>query len=276
MRSRLGWVITILACPLFGCGDVAPAANDSVLGGASGGGTSGSTGSGGAGAAGASGTSGSAGVSGGAAASGGGSAPAMACSSYADQPGYELVVRIENKMSRAIFLGQEEQGCQAQRLFQVKDGARAVLQSLDNCHTSCDQMMAGAAVACPQVCASPTTVKLEPNQVLQIPWDGRYGVLQTLPPSCLKAAQATPATCLQAERILPAIFTFTARAGSSQQCLSGACTCTPNQTGGCSSASSVISGTIYTTEYVVKLEPGEVSPGGEPPYIGLVFSDASP
>ena len=60
------------------------------------------------------------------------------------------------------------------------------------------------------------------------------------------------------------------------QCLSpGACSCAPNQAGGCTNASSLISGTIYTTEYVVKLEPGETSPSGEAPFIGLVFKDAA-
>lgn len=275
MRSRSSWAVLAFACSLIGCGGFAPDTGDhATLIGAGGSAGAGGVG-GGAGAAGAN-TSANGGAAG-SAGSSAGSAPVMACSSYADKTGYQLLVRIENKMSRTLYLGQQEQGCQAQRLFKVADGARAELLSLDNCHTSCDQMMAGGPVACPLACASPTTIKLDPSQALQIPWDGRYGVMQTLPQSCLKAAQAAPATCLQAERILPAIFTFSAQAGSSMQCLgpAGSCTCAPNQAGGCSSPSSVIGGTIYTTQYIVKLEPGEVSPGGEPPHIGLVFSDAA-
>lgn len=199
----------------------------------------------------------------------------MACSSYADKSGYQLMVRIENKMSRTLYLGQEQMSCDAQRIFQVEDGARHVLPSLDNCHTSCDQMMTSGPVTCPLVCQAPATIKLDPNQVLQVPWDGRFGVMQTLPQSCLPATQTAPASCVQADRVEPAIFTFSAKAGSSVQCLAGACTCTPNQMGGCSNASSLISGTIYTTEYVVKLEPTEMSTAGGGAYIGLVFKDSA-
>jgi hypothetical protein len=218
---------------------------------------------------------GSAAGSGGSAGSGSGTQPAMACSSYADKSGYQLMVRIENQMSRTLYLGQEEMRCDAQRIFQVEDGARHVLPSLDNCHTSCDQMMTSGPATCPLVCQAPATIKLEPKQTLQVPWDGRFAVMQTLPQACLPATQTAPASCVQADRISPAIFTFSAKAGSSVQCLAGACTCTPNQMGGCSNASSLISGTIYTTEYVVKLEPGETSPGGEGAFIGLVFKDSA-
>jgi hypothetical protein len=210
---------------------------------------------------------------GGAAGSGANMPPAMACSSYADKAGYQLVVRIENQMSRTLYLGQEEMSCNLERIFQVEDGARHVLPSLDNCHTSCEQMMTSGPTSCPLVCQAPATIKLDPKQTLQVPWDGRFGVMQTLPQACLPATQTAPATCVQADRIVPAIFTFSAKAGSSVQCLAGTCTCTPNQGGGCSNASSLISGTIYTTEYVVKLEPGETSPG-EGAFIGLVFKDS--
>lgn len=279
MRLRLSWLWLALACPLVACDFGGDPAESPLSAGSSG--AANAAGAAGAPSGGASTAGGAAGVGGlasaGGATGGSVSAPPMACSSYADKTGYQLVVRIENKMSRTLYLGQDEMSCQAQRLFKVQDGARAELPSLDGCHTSCDQMMASGPVLCPLVCESPATIQLDPGQSLQLPWDGRFGVMQTLPASCLKTAQANPATCVQADRIVPAIFTFSARAGSSRQCLdpSGTCTCAPNQAGGCKAASSLMGGTIYTTEYLVKLEPGETSPGGDAPYIGLVFKDAA-
>ncbi|HVY31396.1 MAG TPA: hypothetical protein VHB79_32810 [Polyangiaceae bacterium] len=271
MRSRCAAAAAALACSLLGCGDFAAPSDSGVL--ASGGG-----GGGGATSVAGSQANGSAGATAGSAGSGGAlgaTPPVMACSTYADKSGYQLVVHIQNQMSRTLYLGQDEMSCNAERLFQVEDGARHVLPSLENCHTSCDQMMTSGPATCPLVCQAPATIKLDPNQTLQVPWDGRFGVMQTLPQACLPATQTAPASCVQADRIGPAIFTFSAKAGSSMQCLTGTCTCTPNQAGGCSNASSLISGTIYTTEYVVKLEPGETSPSGEGAYIGLVFKDTA-
>lgn len=256
-----------LACSLIGCGDFAAPSDSGTLGGSAAGSAAGSQATGGSAGA-AAGTAGAAGAL-------ANMPPAMECSSYADKSGYQLVVRIQNQMSRTLYLGQDEMSCNVQRLFQVEDGARHVLPSLENCRTSCDQMMTSGPATCPLVCQTPATIKLDPNQTLQIPWDGRFGVMQTLPQACLPATQTAPASCVQADRVGPAIFTFSAKAGSSVQCLSGSCTCTPNQAGGCSNASSLISGTIYTTEYVVKLEPGETSPAGEGAYIGLVFKDSA-
>lgn len=266
MRLRSTWAAVFLPLMFLGCGDPAAETVEMANGNGGASGVAGSNGPvGGGGTAGASG-----GTSGGVGSAGATmSAPAMACSAYADESGYQLVVHIENKMSRTLYLGQDEKSCEPQRLFQVADGARQVLASLDGCHTSCDQMMTSGPVACPLACATPSTVELGPNQSLQIPWDGRFAVTQSLPGSCLKTPQAEAATCVQASHIEPAIFTFSARAGSARQCLSGTCSCTPNQAGGCVSANSLISGTIYTSEFVIKLEPGEA------PYIGVVFNDTA-
>ena len=207
----------------------------------------------------------------------GGSAtsPPMACTSYMDATGYKLSVHITNKMSRTLYLGQDEMSCPLQRLFQVADGARAVLPSLEGCHTSCEAMMSSGPVQCPLNCTTPATVTLEAGQSLEIPWDGRFAVPQTLPTACLQNVVTAPASCIQAQKVEASLFTFTARAGSTRQCLdpSGTCNCIANAGGGCTSAASLISGTIYTTEFIVKLEPGETSPGGEPQFIGLEFKD---
>jgi hypothetical protein len=207
------------------------------------------------------------------AAAGSSAGGAVACSSYTDDAGYRLPVHIKNTSSVTLYLGPQDSTCQVQRLFQVEDGARHVLPSLDGCHTSCQALMQTGPVSCPLACATPSTVTLAPGQSIDVPWDGRFGVPQTLPQQCMRAATTDPASCVQAQQIEAAPFTFIAQAGTQRTCLdpSGTCTCTANSNGTCTSASTVITGTIITTEYFVKLEPAEISPSGEPPYIGLEF-----
>lgn len=227
---------------------------------------------------------GSAGQAGGGAAAGGGQAgaggsipqpPAMACSSYADDPTWSLLVTIKNEMSQTLYLGQESTSCQVERLFQVEDGARRLLPALAGCRSSCETMITSGAVACPTVCAMPSTTTLDPGQTIQVPWDGRFGVDFMLPQQCLLGAEPSSLACVRAERVEASLFTFSARAGTRRQCLdpSGTCNCTAAAAGGCTAPSSVIAGTIITTELILKLEPGEVATSGEPPYIGLVFKD---
>jgi hypothetical protein len=207
----------------------------------------------------------------------GGSAapPAMACSSYSDDATWSLRVTIKNEMSQTLYLGQQEMSCQLERLFQVEDGARQLLPALDGCRSSCETMMQSGASSCPSVCAMPATITLEPGQTLQVPWDGRFAVDFMLPQQCVVGAQPSSLACVRAERIEASLFTFSARAGTRRTCLdpSGSCTCAPNPTGGCSAPSSLIGGTIITTELILKLEPGEMATSGDPPYIGLVFKD---
>lgn len=127
--------------------------------------------------------------------------------------------------------------------------------------------MKSGPVACPAACATPSTLTLEPGQTVKIPWDGRFGVPQSLPQQCLSNLAQSSTSCVQAQRIEPSVFTFSARAGTSRSCLAaGGCgTCTTSEYGGCSTPSSLIAGTLITTEFLIKLEPGES------PYIGLVF-----
>jgi hypothetical protein len=200
-------------------------------------------------------------------------APAMACSSYADGATWSLVVHIKNEMTQTLYLGQDTMSCEIERLFQVADGARTLLPALAGCRSSCEAMMTTGRVSCPTVCATPATVTLEPGQSIDVPWDGRFGVDFALPQQCATGAPSSTLQCVQAKRIEANIYTFSARAGTRRQCLepAGNCTCTPSAIGGCTSPSSLIAGTIFTTELLLKLEPGEPATNGEPPYIGLVF-----
>ena len=201
----------------------------------------------------------------------------MACTSYVDAKGYTLTVHIKNGSTTTIYLGPQTSTCAVERLFQVQDGARNILPPLDACHTSCQALMQTGPVACPLSCATPSTVTLAPGQSVDVPWDGRYAVPQTLPQECMPSASTSPTSCVQAQQVEPAAFTFTAEAGTRRQCLdaSGTCPCVASANGTCTSASSVISGTIITSELLLKLEPSETSPGGTPPYIGLEFKDVA-
>lgn len=211
------------------------------------------------------------------AASGNSAGGAVSCSSYVDATGYTIPVHIKNSSNVTLYVGPQDSTCQVQRLFQVEDGARHALPSLDGCHTSCAALMQTGPVSCPLSCVTPSTVTLAPGQTIDVPWDGRFGVPQTLPQQCMPTASTGSTSCVQAQRVEAAPFTFIAQAGTQRTCLdpSGTCACAANANGTCTSASTVITGTIITTEYFVKLEPGETSPGGEPQYIALEFKNVS-
>lgn len=271
MLRLLGRITLVAyALSLLGCGD------EPVQGPLGGGGMPGGLPGAGAGSGGA--PVAMAGTAGGSQAGAGGaiaSPPDMACSSYTDDATWSLLVQIKNEMSQTLHLGQEEMGCESERLFQVADGSRTLLPSLSTCRSSCEAMMTTGAVTCPSACATPSTVTLEPGQTAQVPWDGRFGMDFTLPQQCLLGTPAASLACVRAKRIEANVFTFSAKAGTKRQCLepAGNCPCTPSATGGCSSPASLIAGTIITTELLINLEPGEPSTSGEPPYIGLLFRD---
>jgi hypothetical protein len=263
--------VTVGALSLVACGpDAGP--EGGLLGGA---GTSNAgMGGGGQAMAGASGSGGSVGAAAGASTGGATVGGATSCTSFADASGWSLMVQITNQRKEPVYLGQDTMSCQVERLFQVENGSRAVLPSLEGCHSSCQTLMVSGPTSCPLVCQTPSTVTLKPGETLKLPWDGRFAVPQNVPSSCLQGPQGTT-NCVQTQRIEASVFTFSARAGTRQQCVAtgGACSCAPNQNGGCTTPSSLITGTLITTETLIKLEPGEASPSGEPPYIGLVFKD---
>lgn len=224
------------------------------------------------------GTGGSTGSTGGhASQSGASSSGVVDCESLKDDQGWQLMVEIKNEMSQTLYLGPDEMSCDAAALFQVEDGARTVLPALGSCRSSCQAAMAGAPVSCPLVCPNPTTVTLEPGQSVRLPWDGRFAVPQSLPQQCVSGATSAPSGCVSARQVEAGVFTFSARAGTMRRCLdpSGSCSCAPSGTGGCATPTSLIAGTIITTELFLMLEPGEPSPSGAPPLVGLAFRDQS-
>jgi hypothetical protein len=266
--ALLGWALSLTCCVDGSTAD-APIFGSNATGIAGGAGAAGSAGQAGGG------ELNVGGSGGGQATAGSGNVEPVDCTSFMDQGTWSLLVQIKNEMSQTLYVGQPTTSCEVKRLFKVEDGGRTELPSLEGCHTSCQTMMQSGPATCPTACATPSTVTLQPGQTIQIPWDGRFGVPQSLPAQCLQSGVQAPASCVQAHRVEAAAFTFSAQAGTQLECLQpgGTCTCTPNSNGGCTSAGSTIGGTIYTSEYFVKLEPGEVTPGGEPPYIGILFRD---
>jgi hypothetical protein len=269
--ALLGWALCLLPSCVDGSTADAPVLGSNAAGTA---GSAGASGSAGQASGGEMSVGGGAGVAGQPSA-GSPSVEPVDCSSFVEHSTWSLLVQIKNEMTQTLYVGQPTTSCEPKRLFKVEDGARTELPSLDGCHTSCQTMMQSGPTTCPTVCTTPSTVTLQPGQTIQIPWDGRFGVEHSLPAQCLQAGALAPATCVQAQRIEANAFTFSAQAGTHLECLQpgGTCTCTMNANGGCTSAGSTIGGTIYTSEYFVKLEPGEPSPSGEPPYIGILFRD---
>lgn len=241
-------------------------------------GTSGAAGAPGSGA-GAGGASGALAVGGantasaGAAGAGQASGGAKACGDYADQAPWQLKIRIENQRTTTVYVGAEPANCPGPSLFEVEDGSRALLPGLGDCRASCSAMMAGAATSCPSACSAPSTVTLAPGQVIELPWDGRFAVPQTLPRSCVSATTPDPASCVQASHIDAGPYTFRAKAGTKHDCVAGtACNCAPTADGNCTTPQSFIGGTVLTTEFFVLVDPGETGPNGQLP-IELVFKD---
>ncbi|MDF3064759.1 MAG: hypothetical protein K0R38_360 [Polyangiaceae bacterium] len=275
MLSERAALALFVACAFHvtACSDAPVTPPSSVASAGTGGSSSEALGSSGSASGGAStaGQSGAGGLSG----AGGAATPAMPCASYMDESGWALLVQIKNERQQVVYLGQKDAQCETSRPFEVRDGTRALLPALEKCQSTCQQLMQSGPTTCALACAAPSTIALQPGETLKVPWDGRFGVPQTLPATCASAAAQGTSACVQAAHIDANVFTFAAHAGTAVQCLAGAagCTCAPNANGGCIAPGSVMSGTIITTEYLVKLEPGETSPSGEPPYIGLVFRD---
>lgn len=260
----------VVLCWLPACGEAEGAAIGSVAGASSGGASGLTAPSGGA--------AGSGSVAGAPAAAGAGAASVGGtpnCSSYVDDPGWSLLIEIKNDSSQPLFLGPQETGCSVAPLFQVEDGSRTLLPGLGACPRSCQDVIDGSALECTLACPSPTTITLAPGQSVRLPWDGRFASPQTLPSACLRGASGGNTTCVNARRVEAGAYTFSAQAGTVRRCIdtAAACTCAQASSGGCATPGSLVAGTIITTELFTKLEPGELSPSGEPPYIGLVFHD---
>jgi hypothetical protein len=276
--SQLG--IVLLVASAAACGGKSFEANEQDPNGGSG---SAGTGQGGAGSVGGTAHGGSVGKGGSAAAgtSQGGSAGSL-CESFDDQPGYYISVAIINKTTAPLYLGQDTVTCGVTPLFRVTYPSFGILEPPGDCRTSCQLLGANGPVGCDAACRLPSSVALQPGEVLYTMWNGLYDVQTELPRQCL-AVDYGSTQCTQALQIQPGEFTFAATAGSSLDCTQttgGACSaCMPTGTGGCSVPGSLISGQLHTATTTVLLNSnygvwGTSAPAPIPPSSGDVPAGA--
>ena len=186
---------------------------------------------------------------------------ASVCTSFDDDYGALVNVSISNQTGAPIYLGQDKVTCGVSPLFQVADGSGDVLPSLGNCRSPCAALRTQGVGGCPAICAFPTSVALQPNEVLYTTWDGLFSVQGHLPAKCVpsEAGGGSMLSCDQAKRIEPGTFTFSAFAGSALDCsqttAAGACSpCSAGLNGGCSTSGSLITGPMHVTGTTVELD----------------------
>jgi hypothetical protein len=192
---------------------------------------------------------------------GSGTGGASVCTSFDDDFPASVNVSILNQTDKPIYLGQDQVTCGVAPLFAVANANGDPLPNLGDCRFSCKDARTHGEVGCPDICAFPTTVALQPYEALYTTWDGLFRVDQHMPGKCVtaQASQEPVVACDQAQRIEPGSFTFSARAGSALDCSQttgqGSCSaCTPGVNGGCATPGSLVSGAMHSTETSVVLD----------------------
>jgi hypothetical protein len=189
-----------------------------------------------------------------------GTGGADACTSFDDDYGTSVGVSISNQTMVPIYLGQDMVTCGVSPLFEVADARGAVLPNLGGCRSPCASLRQGGPAGCLDICAFPTAVALQPNEVLYTTWDGLFSVQAQLPARCasFETGVGAQVSCDQAKRIEPGTFTFSARAGSAIDCSqttgSGTCdACSASPNGGCSTPGSLITGAMHSAQATILL-----------------------
>lgn len=190
------------------------------------------------------------------------------CESFDDQPGYFVGVMVINKTSAPIHLGQDMVNCGISPLFEVHNASGQPLPPPGSCRSTCKDSRTNGPVGCPAICAYPSSVALQPGEVLYTSYSGLYEVQATLPQQCVDPDFGV-AQCSQARQIQPGSFTFSARAGSSIDCSQTSGTamcngCMATGEGGCTTPGSLISGKMHTATATVFLDSSYGVYGGYP------------
>jgi hypothetical protein len=113
-------------------------------------------------------------------------------------------------------------------------------------------------MGCPDLCAIPSAVALQPGETLYTTWKGLFQVQRELPKQCVPADYGV-ATCEQTKLVMPGAFQFSAVAGRSIDCTAtgggcAPCSPTPGGVGGCSTLGALISGQRLSTVTNVQLD----------------------
>jgi hypothetical protein len=210
-----------------------------------------------------------------------GTGGASACDAFHDDGGWSVVVKIVNETSAALQLGERMASCSDSPLFQVFDADGAPLPDSGSCGSSCEDAMNGSFGPCPQACAIPSAITLQPGESLDAPWRGLFSATKTLPKSCRSSGDSVD--CEVAQNVSPGSFKFTAVAGSTLDCSQlgqGMCRrCEPNGGGGCSTIGAIVGGASHSAEITVELDAsygvgaGDGGTDGMTRPIEIVFKD---
>lgn len=238
LRTFLGFLsITTLvtAATTAGCGGGVASTGGGGSGGGTGGGSSTTTGTG-ASSSSSSGTStSSSGTSTSSSTSSSSSGPS--CQDFTPPPPTKtpVTVRLVNKKTTNVFLGQTSPTCAVDLGFTLEDGAMKQLKpSRDVCEFTCEELQEGSC-ACPAGCAAPIVTLLAPNGHYDIGWPGTVFDSAQMPASCFMDPSCAQSACL-IEKTPPA-GPLTMKASAFSMPLGCAdpnqCSCTPSPSGNC-------------------------------------------
>jgi hypothetical protein len=198
------------------------------------------------------------------------------CDAYLDEGPGNIPVRIVNETKAAIYLGPQP-GCGAAPLFSVADAAGTPLPFVGFCQTTCQQLLRGGAISCPAIaCPAGQVLTLQPGEdTLQL-WNGLYNQPMLFAPACRPATGES--MCLRVAAVKPGTFTFMATAGSMLDCSQPYCmTCTPSDTGGCTTFGGVVTGPTLSAQTTLLLDGsyglGGPGGGGTVQSVEIVFKD---
>jgi len=113
----------------------------------------------------------------------GGSAP---CSDFTPPPpgGTPITVRLVNKTTGNVYLGETTAGCSTSIGFTLEDAKMATLKpSRDICEFTCAELQQGSC-ACPAGCAAPIVTLVGPGQHYDVGWPGTIFVSEDMPAKC--------------------------------------------------------------------------------------------
>lgn len=210
-----------------------------------------------------------------------GSAGSAQCdpSDFEDEQGGNVGVRLINGTNHPIYLGADQPGCGIGPLFRVLDANGQPLLGAAYCQATCAQLLSGNVIGCPAIaCAVPGVITLQPGESALTRWNAMYSEKLSPPPACRPAGDE--ASCLRVRSVREGTYYFTAQAGSQLSCnapdLPGACSCMPEESGGCITYDSVIAGPLLQAKVRVELDAsyGIGGPGGgmaRP--VEIVFND---
>jgi hypothetical protein len=204
----------------------------------------------------------------------GDAAEPVTCSSLGDDAAEDMMVRIINRASRTIHLGQAMANCTTAPLFLVHDANGKALGEATS--ETCTDVLAGATGGIPLTCEPPRVLTLNVDESAEVPWNGLFSQFVELPAGCAEHALNVngASACWRNRRPMPGSYRFSAIAGLDWSCTSttGDCTaCQPRTGGGCEVANAVALELVLEATAEVTLPTGASPTGFEP--IELVFND---